>query len=128
MIKATSKIVVVALAPLLVTGASIAQETVLDDKRVQINRISSAPDIDGRIEEGEWAGAARISDLHEVEPVEFTTPSERTLWYIAYDDKNLYVAAHAFEANPEEITAQVLRQGGSLFSRRSHEHHHRCVQ
>jgi hypothetical protein len=116
MIKAASKILVVALAPLLVTGASIAQETVLDNSRVQINRITSAPNIDGRIEDGEWAGAARISDLHEVEPIEFTTPSERTLWYIAYDDMNLYVAAHAFETNPEEITAQVLRQGGRLFS------------
>ncbi len=97
-------------------GLSVAQETVLDDKRIKINRIANAPDIDGRIEEAEWAGAARISDLHEVEPVEFTTPSERTVWYIAYDDKYLYVAGYAYDSEPDQIVGNVLRQGGQLFS------------
>lgn len=116
MIKTASKYAAAAVAILLSAGVSQAQETLLDGDRIQINRISSAPDIDGRIGANEWSGAARISDLHEVEPVEFTSPSERTVWYIAYDDRNLYVAAHAFESNPEDITAQVLRQGGRLFS------------
>jgi hypothetical protein len=101
---------------LLIGNLSVAQETVLDDKRIRINRITTAPDIDGRIGQAEWAGAARISDLHEVEPVEFTAPSERTVWYIAYDDKNLYVAGYAYDSEPEEIVANVLRQGGQLFS------------
>lgn len=116
MIRTASKFVAPAIAVLLSTGISHAQETLLDSDRIQINRISTAPDIDGQIGASEWSGAARISDLHEVEPVEFTTPSERTVWYIAYDDRNLYVAAHAFETNPEDITAQVLRQGGRVNS------------
>jgi len=101
---------------LLLGSLAVAQETVLDDKRVKINRITTAPDIDGRIAEGEWAGAARISDLHEVEPVEFTTPSERTVWYIAYDDKNLYVAAYGYDSEPDKIVAKTLRQGAELRS------------
>lgn len=101
---------------LLMSPLSVAQESVLDDKRIRINRITAAPDIDGRIEEAEWAGAARISDLHEVEPIEFTSPSERTVWYIAYDDKYLYVAGYAYDSEPDEIVANVLRQGGRLFS------------
>jgi hypothetical protein len=116
MIKTALKSVAAALVILPMAGISQAQETPLDGDRIQINRISTAPDIDGQIGDSEWSGAARISDLHEVEPIEFTTPSERTVWYIAYDDKNLYVAAHAYETNPEDITAQVLRQGGQLFS------------
>jgi hypothetical protein len=116
MTKRTAEIVSTVISLLFVACASFAQETVLDDKRIRINRISTAPDIDGRIEEGEWAAAARISDLHEVEPVEFTTPSERTVWYIAYDDKNLYVAGYAYDSDPDQIVAQTLRQGGQLFS------------
>jgi hypothetical protein len=112
----TFKTILVGIICLLVGSLSLAQETVLDDKRIRINRVTTAPDIDGRIGESEWAGAARISDLHEVEPVEFTTPSERTVWYIAYDDKNLYVAGHAYDSEPDEIVANVLRQGGQLFS------------
>ena len=88
----------------------------MDEKRFRINRLSEAPSIDGRIEPAEWQGAARISDLHEVEPVEFTTPSERTVWYFGYDDKALYVAAYAYDSEPDQISAKVLRQGGNLFS------------
>ena len=101
---------------LMMCSWSFAQESTLDEKRFRINRISSAPDIDGRIGDSEWAGAARLSDLHEVEPVEFTTPSERTVWYVAYDDKALYVAAHAYDSDPDAIVARTLRQGGRLES------------
>lgn len=93
-----------------------AQESAMEAKRFRINRVSEAPQIDGRIDPVEWQGAARISDLHEVEPVEFTTPSERTVWYFAYDDKALYVAGYAYDSEPDEISASVLRQGGNLFS------------
>ncbi len=87
----------------------------MDDKRFRINRISEAPQIDGRIDPAEWQEAARISDMHEIEPVEFTTPSERTVWYFAYDDRALYVAGYAYDSEPDQISASVLRQGGNLW-------------
>ena len=74
---------------LLFAGITGAQETAMDDKRFRINRIADAPQIDGRITPGEWDGAARVSDLHQVQPVEFVTPSQRTVWYFAYDDRAL---------------------------------------
>ena len=116
MTNAFQKTILIGTTLLLCTGVANAQEDVLDGKRVKINRITSPPDIDGRIEESEWTGAARVSDLHEVEPVEFTQPSERTVWYLAFDDKYLYVAAHAYDSEPDQIVAQTLRQGGDLGS------------
>jgi hypothetical protein len=98
-----------------IAGPALGQEIALDDKRFRINRIDRPPIIDGRIGDTEWQDAARISDLHEVEPVEFTAPSERTVWYFAYDDKALYVAAYAYDSEPDQISASVLRQGASLF-------------
>ncbi|MDH3440894.1 MAG: carbohydrate binding family 9 domain-containing protein, partial [Gammaproteobacteria bacterium] len=87
----------------------------MDDKRFRVNHVSEAPQIDGRIDLAEWQEAARISDMHEIEPVEFTTPSERTVWYFGYDEKALYVAGYAYDSEPDKISASVLRQGGSLF-------------
>jgi hypothetical protein len=116
MSKTTFGKLAVSIAMVLVACSSLAQETAMEDKRFRINRIDQVPVIDGRIGESEWAGAARVSDLHEVEPVEFTTPSERTLWYFAYDDKALYVAAYAYDSEPDEVVAQTLRQGGDLGS------------
>jgi len=87
----------------------------MDDKHFRINRIAEAPQIDGRIDPAEWQDAARVSDMHEIEPVEFTTPSERTVWYFAYDDKALYVAGYAYDSEPDQISASVLRQGANLF-------------
>ena len=107
--------VIVAAAILLAAPFAIAQESATQDKRFRINRILEPPVIDGRIGEAEWAGASRVSDMHEVEPVEFDTPSERTVWYFAFDDKALYVAAYAYDREPDEISANVLRQGGNLF-------------
>jgi len=93
-----------------------AQEADMHEKRFEIRRITDAPEIDGRIAPGEWSGAAELTDLHEVEPKEFTEPSERTVWYFMYDDKALYVAAYAYDSSPGNISAKVLRQGGNLFS------------
>ena len=116
MSKSLSITVLVACATVL--GASVAmagQETAMDDKRFRVNRISEAPQIDGRIDPAEWQKAARISDMHEIQPVEFTTPSERTVWYFAYDDRALYVAGYAYDSEPDQISASVLRQGGNLW-------------
>ena len=104
------------VALLLLTGFSYAQEIDTTDKQLTAPRIGSAPEIDGLIDEIEWAGAAKLTDLHQVRPVEFAVPSERTTWYLAYDDKALYVAARAFDSNPDGIVAQSLRQGSDLSS------------
>ena len=87
----------------------------MNDKRFRVNHISTAPQIDGRIDPVEWQEAACISDMHEIEPVEFTTPSERTIWYFAYDDRALYVAGYAYDSEPDQISANVLRQGSNLY-------------
>lgn len=107
-------IAIIAFGALLVTLPCAAQEAELQEKRFRAHRVETPPVIDGLIRPGEWAGAAEISDLHEVEPLEYAYPSERTVWYFAFDEKALYVAAHAYDTNPAGIVAKVLRQGASL--------------
>ena len=82
-------------------------------KRVQIVRTATPPVIDGDIDDPVWATAAYIDDLHQVNPLEYAEPSERTEIWLLYDDDNLYVAAR-MHTKPGTLTANMMRQGGSI--------------
>lgn len=94
--------------------STLAHEAGGEDKVIRVHRLEVAPTIDGRIGSDEWSNATRVHDLHEVEPVEFTAPSERTIWYVAASDSVLYIAAYAYDSDPGGIVARVLRYGAGL--------------
>src|SRR5512138_3926823 len=73
-------------------------------KTVRIVRTSTKPTIDGVVNAAEWAGAARIDDVYQVNPVEYAPASERTEIFLSYDDNALYVGAIMYQP-PESITA-----------------------
>lgn len=102
-----------ALACLLaLPHAAAAQQQTL--KQADIGRTASSPVIDGQLSPGEWSAATPISNLHQVQPDEYSAPSQRTVWYVMYDDETLYIAAQAFDDEPDRISAQQLRQGADL--------------
>ena len=78
-------------------------------------RTKNRPVIDGSLDDPAWQNAALIDDLHQVNPVEYGEPSERTEIYLLYDDDALYIGARLY-IDPEQITANVLRQNGSMTS------------
>jgi hypothetical protein len=82
-------------------------------KRVTIVRTTARPTIDGALDDAAWANAARIDNFHQVNPVEYAQPSERTEIYLLYDDDALYIGARLYTP-PSEITANVMRQGASI--------------
>src|SRR5262245_50881510 len=81
-----------------------------DSKVLEIRPTQTPPVIDGRLDDTAWAGAATIDDLHQVQPVEYATPTERTIVYVTYDSDTLYVAAKLYDREPDKIIARVLRQ------------------
>ena len=95
--------------------ASLPQGPLKDpgQKTVRIVRTTGKPTIDGVVNEAEWAGAARIDDLYQVNPVEYAPASERSEIYLFYDDHALYIAAKMYQP-PDSITANMLRQNGSI--------------
>jgi len=101
---------VAALTGTLVCG----QAAEASEKSFEIRRRETPPTIDGTIGIEEWAQAARRSDLLQASPIEFAAPSEETVWYFAYDDTTLYVAAFAHYEEPTSLIANALRQGASL--------------
>ena len=77
-------------------------------------RTENPPVIDGRIDELVWALADVVEDFHEIDPDEYTEPSQRTQVFVLYDENNLYIAAKLWDAQPDEIVAQILRQGSFI--------------
>jgi len=82
-------------------------------KSVTIVRTDTPPVIDGELDDAVWENAAFFDDFHQVNPAEYTEPSERTEIYLLYDDDALYVGARMF-IDPDQITANVLRQNGNM--------------
>src|SRR5262245_17493136 len=83
-------------------------------KSVQIPQLADRPTIDGVLDEALWSQAALIEDLHQVFPEEYGTPTQPTHVRVFYTQDALYVGARMVEADAEQITGRVLRQGQSL--------------
>jgi hypothetical protein len=83
-------------------------------KTVRVVRTATPPVIDGDLSDAVWATAAVVDDLHQVSPIEYAEPFERTEVYILYDDDALYVAARLYDTDPELITARNLRQNDNI--------------
>ena len=102
------------LLPLAAFGQAVDRPTDPGQKSVQMVRTDTPPVIDGLLDEAAWASAALIDNLHQVNPVEYAEPSEPTEIYLLYDDDALYIGAKLYRSNPENITANVLRQNASI--------------
>jgi hypothetical protein len=110
---------VTALGVGIASPASAQTAARLDEaqqKVVTMTRDDAVPVIDGVLDEGVWARAAVVDDLHQLDPVEFAPPSQRTEIRLYYGDDALYVAARLWDDEADRITAQVLRQGEGLGS------------
>ena len=81
-------------------------------KTLEAVRTNQTISIDGRLDETAWASAAVVEDLHQILPVEYAEPSQRTRFLVLYDSEALYVAGEMYDTEPELLTAKVLRQGG----------------
>ena len=112
-----SKLAAIVVASALLAAQAAAQELLPEggrEKMVKVVRTDKPPTIDGKLDEGEWALAARIDDLHEIQPTEYAPARDRTVIYVMYDSNALYVAARLYQ-DPKTITARILRQGERVF-------------
>ena len=113
-----SKLAAIVVASALLAAQAAAQELLPEggrEKMVKVVRTDKPPTIDGKLDEGEWALAARIDDLHEIQPTEYAPARDRTVIYVMYDSNALYVAARLYQ-DPKTISARDRpRLFGRLF-------------
>lgn len=96
------------------TQLSFAQSTQEQTAKSFSARITdSAPQIDGSLDDPSWRNATRIDDWHQLSPIEFKEPSERTEVWVMYDEDAFYFGFYAHDSAPEQITNNVLQQGST---------------
>jgi len=83
-------------------------------KRAEIVRTELSPQIDGILDDEIWKNATVISDMHQFQPVDQGVPSERSEFYLAYNERYFYVAARLYDSDPSAISARQLVQGGGM--------------
>ncbi len=79
-------------------------------KRVAAARLSEAPAIDGQLDDAVWGRAQFVSDFQQKEPVQFSTPADRTDVAFFYDDQALYVGLRMLSREPSRIPHDVTRR------------------
>ncbi len=72
-------------------------------------------EIDGHLNEKDWARAQVIDDFVQQFPDEGKPISERTEVRILYDAEKLYVAFECYDSQPEKIVANEMRRDGQLW-------------
>jgi len=104
----------------IVPALAAAQPVIVSDrpsnarKSTEIARTELQPVIDGVLDDAIWQEATVIDDLHQYQPVDQGAPSERSVFYIAYSERFLYVAARLYDSDPSGISARQLVQGQNL--------------
>ncbi len=100
------------LTSLLVTaptaGADSSYVPVYHPK-LEIFRANGSIEIDGKVQDPGWRGAAKAANFAEHNPGDQTKPDVNTEVLITYDDNNLYVAWLCYD-NPKEVRASFCER------------------
>ena len=82
---------------------------------VTVPRLTKTPKIDGVLDNPIWdTEALKIVNFHQLSPKEMADPSEKTVAYIGYDKKNLYIAFKCYDSDPKKIRASVTSRDGCI--------------
>lgn len=93
---------------LLYSVCSLAQEK----KTIEATRITTAPKIDGILDDAVWETLPAYSNFYMYQPGNEGTidPAYRTEVKMAYDNKAVYFAAYMFDPDPEQILSQFSQR------------------
>jgi hypothetical protein len=89
---------------------SSAFSQTIEKKRYQATRVTTAPVINGILDDEAWNLGEWIDDFTQHEPYNGAAESQRTEFKILFDDDNLYVAFKAFDTSPDSIVNRLTRR------------------
>ncbi len=88
----------------------VALQLSAKDVEVTISRTDSPPAIDGVLDDSIWLNVDPITGFMQYYPAEGIAPSESTELYIAYDEKNFYLAFKCYDSNMNEVRATMTQR------------------
>ena len=86
----------------------------MEGKKVAARRIGKdqqPPVIDGILNDPLWRESEPTEGLHQILPTEFAPATERTRFWVAYDNDNLYIAVQLYDSDPSLVVALQPVQG-----------------
>jgi hypothetical protein len=83
---------------------------------VRAVRIHTPPRIDAILDEALYQTLEPITNFIQQEPNEGEIATERTLVWLMFDDRNIYVAARCYDSQPSRIVANDMRRDGQNVS------------
>ena len=81
-----------------------------DKKLYESNKITTAPVINGVLDDEVWKVGEWIDDFTQFEPYNGKKASQKTEFKILFDEDNLYVAIKAFDTSPDSIVNRLTRR------------------
>ena len=107
MIKKTRFILIFSLSLFLSSHFSFASST----EMLKVPRFSRPPKIDGVLENPLWQQEAlKIEGFLQYTPKEKGIPTEKTIAYMGYDEKNIYIAFRCFDSETKKIRATITNR------------------
>jgi hypothetical protein len=105
-----------ALAASPASSASKSSQAPASNKEpLVIPRLTKAPKIDGVLDNPIWeTEALKIDAFVQLSPKENGVPTEKTVAYLGYDEKNLYVAFRAYDSQASKIRCSITKRDGCL--------------
>jgi hypothetical protein len=79
-------------------------------KNYKATQVTSAPVIDGVLDDQVWEQGEWIDDFTQFEPYNGQKTSQRTGFKIIFDDDNLYVGIKAYDTYPDSIVKRLTRR------------------
>ncbi len=92
------------------TVQASALESKLNTTEIQAIPLENPPMIDGNL--GEWQNLPSVNGFYN--PTYHERAKNDTKVWIAYDNKNLYIAAYNRDSEPEKIRAEEITRGGNI--------------
>jgi hypothetical protein len=81
-----------------------------DKKQYKATRISTAPVINGILDDEVWQTGEWVDDFTQFEPYNGKKPSQKTEFKILFDDDNIYAAFKVFDTSPDSIVNRLTRR------------------
>lgn len=88
----------------------------IEQKRLTAQEIDTDIHIDGKLEEEAWQRTQTINDFHQIDPVEYAQPSEKTEVRILYNKNFLYIGARMWDSEADKIIGIQKIQGQPIRS------------
>ena len=95
------------LTALLLFSTPVLAQSSLAGATFQVSRTAGSIRIDGDLSDEGWRGATRITRWYEVSPGDNNEPPVKSVGYITYDDRFLYVGFEFDDPDPHAIRAPL---------------------